>query len=184
MNSPRGANGAAGAKGGAGAGGEDDALRPLPPVLRLLAADVLIEACTLLDAKSLATAAGVCRSFREVCQGPYPWRHQCAREWALPLSEESGERVDSSGVSFFFFFFLALMGFCGYGRIFRWSFFLFVEHCLVFSISLPFLRIRDKGGDHGMGLLFRLVIFWQCRVCLSTLTKCLERKKITLCDMS
>lgn len=69
----------------------------LPPVLRLLSADVLTEACTLLDPRSLATAAAVCRSFRDVCQGAYPWKGLCCREWELSNAAEEEEGVSVSG---------------------------------------------------------------------------------------
>ncbi|CAN0105752.1 unnamed protein product [Ectocarpus sp. 4 AP-2014] len=90
---PTGASGAAGAKEDEGDGAA--ALPPtlLPPVLRLLSADVLTEACTLLDPRSLATAAAACRSFRDVCQGAFPWRGLCCREWELSEAAEEQEGV-------------------------------------------------------------------------------------------
>ena len=51
----------------------------------------------MLDAKSLATAAAACRSFRDGCQGRYPWRGACCREWGL--QEEGGGRGRDGGGS-------------------------------------------------------------------------------------
>ncbi|CAM9502442.1 unnamed protein product, partial [Laminaria digitata] len=74
----------AGADGVGGTDGKGGKASPtLAPVIRLLTSDVLTEACCMLDAKSLATAAAACRSFREVFQGRYPWRGACCREWGL-----------------------------------------------------------------------------------------------------
>lgn len=64
---------------------------PLPPILRLLESDVLTEASCFLDAKSLATAATVCRGMKIVCQGLYPWRLLCAREWGLESDRSTGQ---------------------------------------------------------------------------------------------
>ena len=65
---------------------DDDGGVRLPgmaPVLRLLSRDLLTEACCMLDVKSLAEASATCRSLRDVCQGRYPWRLLCLREWGM-----------------------------------------------------------------------------------------------------
>lgn len=77
---------------GAASAGEKGASSPsIPPLLRLVTSDVLTEACCLLDAKSLATGATVCRAMKEVCQGFYPWRLLCCREWGLLEEGEKGQ---------------------------------------------------------------------------------------------
>lgn len=87
---PSSSNGAA--DGGAASAGEKGASSPsIPPLLRLVTSDVLTEACCLLDAKSLATGATVCRAMKEVCQGFYPWRLLCCREWGLLEEGEKGQ---------------------------------------------------------------------------------------------
>lgn len=60
-----------------------DTMMEEAPILCILSSDVLAEACCMLDVKSLGRASATCRTFRDVCQGRYPWRLWCLREWGM-----------------------------------------------------------------------------------------------------